>query len=178
MIPIVGVDPSVTSTGIAWPDGTTTTIRPPAGARGGERLDWIRDRLERGLRTHPPAPRAAIIEAPIHAFGKGGPVAMLRLGEARGVLLQVLGRWGITVVEVAPTRLKRWATGSGRADKDRMRDALPAGVSLRMDSDDEVDAWWARHLGDAGINGAPLESDHRHAARLDVLASIDWPVLR
>lgn len=178
-VPILGLDPSVTSTGITWPDGTTTTLRPSPKLRGGQRLDQIRNRLELGLRCHPPAPRAAVIEAPIRAFGKGGPTTMLRLGEARGVLLQVLGRWDIPVVEVEPARLKRWATGSGRADKDQMLDALPAGVSTSMSSDDEVDAWWCWHLGQHGIGGQLLDPDDpRHGARLDVLASIDWPVIR
>jgi crossover junction endodeoxyribonuclease RuvC len=178
-VPLLGIDPSVTSTGIAWPNGTTSLLRPPAGLRGGTRLCWMRLRLHRLLTLHPPLPRAALIEAPIRAFGKGGPTVMLRLGEARGVLLETLAAHDIHTIEVEPTRLKRWATGAGNADKDRMLEALPLGVSTTMNTDDEVDAWHLWHLGQVAINGAPLDHwDPRHAARLDVLTSIDWPVLR
>lgn len=173
--PIVGIDPSVKSTGLAWPDGTTDTIRPPATLRGGDRLRWIERHLSRLLRLNPPTPRVAIIEGYSHG-GPGGPTVMLRLGEVGGIIRLVLARHDTTVVEIPPARLKRWATGNGRADKDAMCEALPRGVSIGMDTDDEVDAFWLWHLGEHGINGAPLDSnDPRHRARLDVLANIDWP---
>lgn len=177
-VPIIGIDPSVTSTGLCWPDGHLDLLRPPSKLRGGERLDWIERHLARGWRLRPPPPEVAIIEdyGPLSArFGQ----TAFRLGEVRGVFLSFLHRHDCLVVLVPPARLKRWATGNAHASKDAMIEALPPGVSLRCETDDQADAWHLHDLGDHGLNGARLDrTDPRHGARLDVLSSIDWPVLR
>ncbi len=176
-VPIIGIDPSVTSTGIAWPDGTTSVIRPAPNTSGFDRLRSIRTQLRKARLLHPPLPRVVVYEKPIEAWGKGGPTVVLRLGEARGVVLEALAD-DVVYVGIEPARLKRWATGRGNAGKDQMVEALPAGVSVHCDTDDEVDAWWCWHLGHAGVNGVPLDqNDPRFKARLEVLAAIDWPVL-
>lgn len=172
-VPILGLDPSVTSTGICWPDGTPSTLRPPAAMRGGERLSWIDHQLARQIRTHPPAPKVAIVEDYSRGLGKGGPTVMLRLGEAGGIIRALLHRLDIAIVEIPPPRLKRYATGRGNADKDAMRGALPSAVAGRLANPDEVDAWWLWHLGQAAYNGRRTTLDHQ----LDVLADIDWPVI-
>lgn len=173
-VPILGLDPSVTSTGIAWPDGTTNTLRPPTPLRGGERLHWIDQHLARTIRTHPPQPRIAIVEDYSRGLGKGGPTVMLRLGEAGGIIRALLHRLDIPIVEIPPPRLKRYATGRGNADKDSMRAALAPEVSARCATGDEVDARWLWHLGQLAYNGHATAFDHQ----LEVVADIDWPVIR
>jgi Holliday junction resolvasome RuvABC endonuclease subunit len=51
-------------------------------------------------------------------------------------------------LEIAPTALKKFATGSGAAKKDAMKAAAVEHLALDSDaSDDEADALWLRELG-------------------------------
>lgn len=174
MTPIIGIDPSVRSTGLARTDGTTTTIRPPAALTGGARLHWIEQQLLADIKAHPPLPEVAIVEAPAY---HGHPLAMIRLGQAAGVLHVALHRLNVTVIEVPPSRLKRYATGKGNADKDAMAAALPAHIA-RPATHDECDALWLWILGQHGINRQPLDDPDLAPLRDETLAGIAWPTTR
>jgi len=51
---VVGLDLSLSATGIALPDGTTLTIKPkPANLRGGARLSYLADRLDDLIKFSP-----------------------------------------------------------------------------------------------------------------------------
>ena len=51
-------------------------------------------------------------------------------------------------IEVAPTALKKFATGSGAAKKDAMKAAAIQHLGLDHDAtDDEADALWLREVG-------------------------------
>ena len=62
-------------------------------------------------------PDVVVVETP---FTGKYPKAALALAEARGALLVSLGRWGGTVVEVAPARVKSTIVGNGRAEKQQV----------------------------------------------------------
>lgn len=53
----------------------------------------------------------------------------------------------IPVVEVAPTSLKKFATGKGNATKPDMRMALFQRAGIDERDDNRVDAWWLRQVG-------------------------------
>lgn len=69
------------------------------------------------------APSELAIEEAFH--GKS-PQAALRIGEARGVVLALAHRHGLSVHQYAPATIKRRVTGSGRAEK-----AVVAEMALR-----------------------------------------------
>lgn len=70
----------------------------------------------------------------------------LVLAEARGVLLAVLGRLGVSVAEYSPATIKQTICGFGRAGKDQVRRALQltvpglAGLELERCGPDATDA--------------------------------------
>jgi crossover junction endodeoxyribonuclease RuvC len=59
-------------------------------------------------------PDVVVVETP---FSAKYPKSALALAEARGALLVALGRWGGTLVELEPARVKAAVVGHGRADK-------------------------------------------------------------
>ena len=174
---VAGLDPSMTRTGLALPNGTVHSISPPAKLRGGERLAWLEAEFIRTIRTHPPAPKVVVIEKYPPSLGKAGATTMITIGELRGVLRRYIWSIGADEIEVEPARLKRWATGDGRSDKNRMvATAVEAGAPVR--NDDEADAWWLRDLGLCGLGYQQVTGPKQlQDARLDVLAAITWPVI-
>jgi Holliday junction resolvasome RuvABC endonuclease subunit len=96
----------------------------------------------------------------------------VQLGELRGVLLQHAWEAGVTVFDIAPKAVKKFATGNGNASKDQVMDAAVMHNS-QVGNDDEADAWWLWVIGmiqwNHGHEGVLL-TDERKA----VLAAIDW----
>lgn len=167
---VVGLDVA-TKTGLALPDGTLErlTLRTKPD-QPGRRLHELADALERKLRTYPPVPDLAVYEGPdLHGPGVAGKLTSAGF---RAVVLLRLFELDVPAVLVEPTRLKRYATGNGRASKEQMIEAAELD-GARPRNDDEADAYWLRHLGRAGYGLEDLELPHR----LEVVASIEWPRL-
>lgn len=138
----MGLDVALTKTGIALPDGSTLTSSGGQGKKGDLRLSRLHNEVfalaqEHGV-TH-----AILEDLPINAMGAGGT------GSAQGVVRLALQQLDIPYVTVVASTLKKYATGTGRADKEQMHAALPAAVRGRVSKskDDEVDAWWLWHMG-------------------------------
>jgi crossover junction endodeoxyribonuclease RuvC len=168
---IAGLDASTASTGLAMADGTLITVSPSAGADDpGRRLDQIDHAVIRAIRLAPPLPRLVLIEGPAdHSPGIRSTIAIAKV---RAVLEVSLFRLGVETMEIPPSRLKRYATGNGRADKEAMiAAALADGAEPR--NDDEADAYWLRHLGRAAHGLEPLTLPHR----IEIASAITWPTL-
>jgi crossover junction endodeoxyribonuclease RuvC len=58
------------------------------------------------------------------------PVTAAIMGHARGVLLLTIARRGLTLVELKPAMVKKFMTGSGRAEKAQMQRAVQAYFQL------------------------------------------------
>lgn len=169
---IAGVDASLSSFGLALPDGALTTLKVRAGADDpARRLDQLDALFERALRTHPPFPALVLIEA--YAPNSQGPMSSLRLAELGGVIRRRLFRLGVPYLEVVGSRLKRYATGRGGCDKDSMVAAARA-LGAQPANHDEADAFHLRHLGRAGYGLEPLLTPHAK----EIVAAIRWPTLR
>jgi crossover junction endodeoxyribonuclease RuvC len=168
---IAGVDASLSSFGLALPDGHLATLKPRAGADDiGRRLDQLDALFERTLRLHPPLPALILIEA--YASNSKGIVSTLRLAELGGVIRRRLFRLDIPYLAIGPSQLKRYATGQGNCDKDAMVEAARV-LGGRPRNHDEADAFLLRHLGRAAYGLEPLAT--RHAK--EVVAAIRWPHL-
>lgn len=143
---VIGIDPSIAATGIAWPDGSLYTSRGPT-KDGDRRLVKLRDDLTEGLRVHgwPTEELLAVIEdLPQRAMAAG------LTGRAQGVVREVLHRFRVPYVTVVPSTLKKQATGSGVAKKDAMRAAWLHNEGIPDDpsvDDNGVDAYWLRQIG-------------------------------
>lgn len=131
VIRVVGLDLSLRSSGIArvtvHDDGRvetfTTTVGRPAEARATLVQRWIRldatrdvilDEIEEPGRPGP-YPHLVVMEGP--AFGAAANAGGEDLTGLRWLVLDRLLADGIRVVVVAPTTLKAYATGDGRASK-------------------------------------------------------------
>ena len=143
MIEVIGIDPSLTATGVCLPDGTCTTIKTGGAHRGDQRLHDLRRAMRYYLRAWPA--RLAVIEVP-GQFRSGD--AALAAGMVQGVIREILVEFQLPFGKIHLTKVKQFATGKGDADKatmvaaaNRHRDADP------LTDDNQADAWWLRQIG-------------------------------
>jgi Holliday junction resolvasome RuvABC endonuclease subunit len=156
----LGIDPSATSSGLALIDRNgeivfTKTIKTKS-RRLGDRLAFIRDFFVAEIRRYLPVIKYAVIEAP--AYDK--PQQADLLGQVRGIFLLMCYDRNIPVLLVAPTSVKKFATGTGSAEKETMVKAAQAQWSSWEGSskkDDEADALWMAEIarGTEFITGRP-----------------------
>lgn len=160
---IVGIDPSLTATGIADANGDTHTIRTD-DLTGDQRLVRIHDRVTDlcdGARL------AVIEDLPAHAMAAG------KTGMAQGVVRLALLLARAQIITVTPATLKKYATGSGNATKSDMRMALYQRTGLDLRDDNQVDAWWLRAIG-CDLAAEPIVS--LPAGQRSALAKLPNPV--
>lgn len=173
MIRIVGLDLSLSSTGIALPDGTTRTIKPEPGDVAGKRLNRLGTRLWTILTNLDHTPNVALIEdLPTHTLS---PATTIKLAKWHGCVERDLRRLRIPVVNVNPTRLKMFATNLGGASKDQMIAAAVAAGGTPA-NDDEADAYLLRAIAVLGLDAHDLFNDPGDRARRMVIAdALEWP---
>lgn len=165
---IAGVDPSLTATGIAWPDGHTTTVRSKRGRTGDARLLDLADSI--GSLTNAVGRGRGLVvieDLPTHAHGAG------LTGMAQGVIRETLLRYSTPYVTVPAATLKKYACGKGNATKPDMRMAMYQRAGIDCRDDNQVDAWWLRQLGLYAAchpDAIPLPKAHREAA-----LKVSWP---
>ncbi len=167
---IMGLDLSMSCTGVAFPDSSTATIK--TRGKGYGRLLGIEERLCAAVRVA--RPDLAVIED-IRAGLKGDAAKVVPMVHAVAVL--ALGRAGVPFVLVNTKTLKLYATGHGGADKDTMALAALTYAGREFPGDaggDMCDAWWLRAAGHAAY-GEPVVRLPRH--HVDALRAAEWPVI-
>lgn len=165
---IMGLDLSMQSTGVCFPDESTALIRPRGKGYG--RLLHVEERLSAALRVA--RPQLAVIED-IRAGLKGDAAKVVPMVHAVAIL--ALGRAGVPFVLVNASTLKLYATGYGAADKDSMALAALTRAGRKFPGDkggDQCDAWWLRAAGHAAY-GEPVV--HMPPANVDALRLAEWP---
>lgn len=158
---VLGLDLSLTASGIATCTGAVHVIK--AKTKGMARLAEIRAAVEREL---VPDIELAVIEG--YSFGSKGS-HLREIGELGGVVRMLLWDHCVPFLEVSPSTLKLYATGSGKAGKTEVVQAAEKRLGYDGHDDDEADALWLRAVG-ADLLGVPLcylPETHRRA--LDAL---------
>jgi len=184
MTTVVGVDPSLTATGLCtWRDGRfyVDTIVTPSTMPAAERHHVI---VTRVLRMADPSdvgraqPRRTVFV--VEGLLKPGGDALrgnsyLELAELRGVLNYALHIKGFSRVDVNPMTLKLYATGNGRASKQSMLDAARGrlGHLFAVRNDNEADAGWLCVMG-LHRYGMPLARPALPAKNLRALNVPTW----
>lgn len=153
MTTVMGVDSSLTGTGIAYPDGATAVVTTkPCGdtltARH-QRLDYIVGAVLSAAHHVD----VAVIESP--SLGQGRQGGTLDRNGLWWLIVHYLTSNEVTVIDVPPATLKKYATGHGNATKPDMRMALFQRCGRDVRDDNEVDAFWLRALG-LHLAGQPL----------------------
>lgn len=165
MIRAVGIDASLTATGLACVDGTCRTFKPhlehPA------RLHELAARL--GAKLYSQRPDIVVIEG---YFSNPKFVhTAIQLAELGGALRVMLMEQSIPFVEIQPSALKMFATGNGNANKLFMLGTARL-LGAEVANDNEADAWFLR-----------LIALQRYEPTLDFpqltesLTLLDWPAL-
>ncbi len=127
---IAGIDPGLVNTGYAIIDDVDGSQR---AVEGGVIRTASAEPLERRLHTIYSNIREVFAEfkpdvmaiEDLHSRARFVKTAIL-MGHARGVVVMAAGEAGIPVFDYQPTRAKNIVTGSGRADKDQVKQAVAA----------------------------------------------------
>ena len=162
---VVGLDLSITATGVAYAHGGTDVWKLPAKLRD-ERLSTIAGCVKIAVQDFGPVDLVVIEDLPTHAHGAG------ITGMVHGAVRCELLRAGVPYVLVTPATLKKYATGKGNADKTAMTLALYKRTGLELADDNQVDAWWLRAAGLQHLGFPVVELP---AAQVDALSKVEWP---
>ena len=155
---IIGLDPSLTSAGIAILDNGTPTLlasigHPSQGRSFAHRSRRIVSQCRAIVNALPERADLVVIEEP--AWGINMPSAHDRAGLWWG-LYSALTAKGHTIAVVNPKTRAKWASGTGAASKTQVLEAVRttwAPWRLRITNDDVADALTlaeigARHVGE------------------------------
>lgn len=181
--PIVGIDPSLTATGVVVlrPSLDACTVKSEALPKGERNVHDHSARIERTaakISELVPLGAAVAIEEPARMAKHGNPDERAGL---RWSLIARLRHRGCLVVQVPPKSAKMWLTDNGNADKAAMTAAAKnlAPDGLRIKTEHEGDAFafatmLAAHLGApvipappraakalAGVAWAPIEGNEK-----------------
>ena len=146
MIPVIGLDLSLSATGVALASGDLRTItsKPDDGTVKG-RADRIIDLANRIASCVWSDTDLVVVEAPAVGYGRQGG-EHLRAGLWWQVATNLVLS-GFDVIEVPPTSLKKFATGKGNATKPDMRMAMFQRTGVDERDDNRVDAHFLRQIG-------------------------------
>lgn len=183
MSAVVGLDLSLTATGIATPDGVRTLgSKGKAGATLLQRSARLHDlamdigsavdTVRAGLGLLSSERTLVVVEAP--AFSRTTGHQHDRSGLWWLVVDELCGSALVDVVEVAPSARARYATGKGNAGKDEVLAAVVRRYpDVLVSNNNEADALVLRAMGCDWL-GQPLAVvPQTHRAALDKVA---WPV--
>lgn len=173
---VVGVDLSLTATGIAtWAGVRTIGSTGKAGASLRVRHARLAD-LAASITlavSEAAAPRCALVVIEGPSLGQQRQHGTHDRSGAWWLVIDELLAAGHLVAEVPPATLKRYATGKGNAAKDAVLAAvIRRHPEVEIRNNNEADAWVLRAMG-CHRYGHPLATVPKtHAAALDV---VQWP---
>lgn len=136
----MGIDPSISCTGIALPPGDTLAIRPRT--KGDLRLTEIGNHVQ--VAASASKADLAVIEG-LGGLYRGESAKIIPM--LHGVIRDRLQMIGVPFMILLPASLKKFATGNGAADKDEMALAAFRLLGRQYATDDECDADWLRVAG-------------------------------
>lgn len=164
---VVGLDLSLTATGVAADGATGWSVRTIASVHKGERrLVVIRDEVLE-------ASHGADLVV-IEGYSYGSKYGAHQAGELGGVVRVALFEAAIPFAVVAPLTLKRYATGRGGGGKEAVLVQAVKRTNMEFRSNDEADAFWLYAMGREHL-GRPLLA--MPAPNRAALAKVPWPDL-
>lgn len=162
---VIGIDPSLSATGLALPDGSTQTILySPRNLIGDVRLEIVYEALSALLLEHD-VTHAVIEDLPAHAKSAG------LTGKMQGIVRLALLQAKIPYVAVVPSSVKKFATGKGTADKSDLRMSLYQRCGIDEKDDNRVDAFWLRQMA---MHKLGLPEVDLPKANLESLEKVAW----
>jgi len=166
---IVGIDASLTSTGIATltENGISTKVIQSKKI-GVERLLEIQKEVweiihNGGTVSHPKTDLVVI-----EGYAHGRTNQAHQMGELGGVLRVMFHEMELKWIEVAPTAVKKFVTGKGVATKEKIAAWVQKRWDRMFDTNDEADAYVLVRIGQAYLTGS---------CRLESLTSFQQEVI-
>lgn len=176
MTRVLGLDLSLTATGVAWEGGTAVISFKKL--RGMERIDAILQALSDYVDTAVHGRGATdVVVLEGYSFGSQGR-AVYDIAELGGCVRFALYERSLPYVEIAPQSLKKFATGKGNVGKDEVLAAAIRRFGFAGTNNNEADAWILYKMGDShyadphSVVGARVTDYQREA-----LAKVEWPDL-
>lgn len=175
-IHVLGLDPSLTATGLALagPGHCVTATVTTKGARADSLVDRdkrLADITHRVADWITPHVRLAVIEGP-------APVTMGSAWDRAGLWWRLVHRLharDIPVAVASPKTRAKWATGNGTADKAAVAVAVARmWQAADLSDDNQADALALATMGGQWLN-LPLPCGVPLARHLDTLSAVRWP---
>jgi Holliday junction resolvasome RuvABC endonuclease subunit len=164
---VIGLDLSLTSTGVAHGD-TTASFQPKT--KGMERLDGVLGFVLDAVGAAPDP--FVVVEG--YSFSSRNSHAHA-LGELGGVVRHELWRRSVPYVDVPPTCRAKFATGKGNAAKAEVVSAVSARTGLLWagkGAEDQCDAWVLQEMGLTRLGRPRHQWPRAHTAALE---AVKWP---
>jgi len=141
---IIGVDPGsiITGYGIVEKIGPVTrfkaggVIKTPKTNSQSKRLYALHCELDEVIKSH--RPETMVVESLFYATNSQ---SLIKLSQARGIILALGEANGLDVVEYSPLEIKKGLTGYGRADKTQVMFMVSKILGIKdLNSPDQSDA--------------------------------------
>ena len=140
---VLALDLALRKSGVCSPDGETSVLRSSKDSSGMQRLCEIVSGLRSLLDEH--RPDVVTIEG--YSYGSSSN-NLVQFGELGGLVrMLVLCTYELPMLVVPPGSLKRYATGSGNADKTQVVVAARERLGFARTDADEADALWLWAFG-------------------------------
>jgi crossover junction endodeoxyribonuclease RuvC len=151
-ITVMGIDPSLRSTGVAVLGCDPDRVYSIKTSRlnQADAIGMVADKILKEARDVD----FTFIEG--YAFGKfGGSSSVSVLIELSGVIKYELRKLGYKFIVVPPTVVKKYLTGSGNSNKDKMMLSCYRKFGLEFETSDECDAYALADLGYHTVSHEP-----------------------
>jgi len=165
----MGIDPSLTSTGISQ-NGKTGVITTKL--TGIPRLDFISGVIVEFVNVN----HVECVSIEGYSFASKNSQAH-SIGELGGVIRHGLWKMGIPIIEIPPTSRAKFATGRGNASKGEVISAISARTGIVFaggGGNDECDAWVIEEMLRYKLGQSIIEWPK---SSTDALDKIDWSPL-
>jgi len=154
-VKVIGVDLSLSSTGVGCSLGWTERLRVTAPA--GFRFSRLR-RIKDAVMEHAHGADLVVVEGPSFASKSGSQTGHHERAGLWWFVMDAVDAAGLRWIEVPPASLKKYATGRGNAGKDEV---LAAAVrrfpAIEVRGNDEADALWLAAVGADLLGESMLE---------------------
>ena len=152
---VIGIDPSLTCTALCFLDRNDVVTTEVINVKGRgqdvtnriDRCCEIARRVVDAIETYNNVEGAVVF---LEGYSYHSPGKQIFLGEFGGILRSHLLNGELTntkVIEVPPTKLKKFATGKGNADKPKIASAVMKRWNMEFNTHDETDAYCLMKMG-------------------------------
>lgn len=169
---VLGLDLSMTASGICMPDGTTATIKTNP-KHGDKRLNVIVTEIALALGDRNYGHNIDLVVMEEAPPGLKGP-AIKAIHMVHGAVRLMLNDFDTPYAVINPTTLKAYATGKSNADKPSMAVSAFKRAGIEFADDNQCDAAWLRW---AGLDQLGHPQFGLPQAQRSWLAKAQWPTV-